>query len=66
MFPDSTRFAQAASLFFRRVGEYRLAMAVCIDAIKRGLQDGTKSGFEGRLKRLEREFQNAKGQKVPS
>ena len=60
MFPESGSLAQAKSLFFRRVGKYGMAMAVCVDAIKRGLRDGTKSGFEGRLKRLERESQNAR------
>jgi hypothetical protein len=58
LFPESGSIAQAASLFFRRVGKYELAMAVCIKAIKHGLRDGTKSGFEGRLKRLERELKN--------
>jgi hypothetical protein len=55
LFPESGSIAQAASLFFRRVGKYDRATAVCVDAIKRGLRDGTKSGFEGRLKRLEKE-----------
>lgn len=56
LFPESGNLAQAASLFLRRVGKYDRAMAVCREAIRRGLQDGTKSGFEGRLKRLEQEL----------
>jgi len=56
LFPDSGNLAKAASLFFRRVGKYNLAMAICEDAIKRGLKDDTKSGFAGRLKRLQQEF----------
>jgi hypothetical protein len=55
LFPESGNIAKAASLFFRRAGKYELAMAVCAEAIKRELRDGTKSGFEGRLRRLDRE-----------
>jgi tetratricopeptide (TPR) repeat protein len=55
LFPDAGSIWQAASLFFRRVERYEKAKAVCLDAISRGLEDGTKSGFAGRLKRLERE-----------
>ncbi|HEX4084499.1 MAG TPA: hypothetical protein VHY22_06305 [Chthoniobacteraceae bacterium] len=59
MFPDNGNLAQAACLFFRRVGSFEMAINVCRDAIKRGLRDQTKSGFEGRLVRLQREFQHA-------
>ncbi len=55
LFPDAGSIWQAASLFFRRVERYDRAKAVCLDAMSRGLKDGTKSGFAGRLKRLERE-----------
>lgn len=57
LFPESGNIPQAASLFFRRVGKYERAMAICVEAIERGLRDGTKSGFEGRLKRLEKELE---------
>jgi hypothetical protein len=30
-------------------------MQICSEAIKKGMKDGTKSGFEGRMKRLEKE-----------
>lgn len=55
LFPKNGRMPQAASLFLRRVGRYDLAIGVCVAAINRGLRDGTKSGFEGRIKRLEKE-----------
>ena len=58
LFPNDGRMAQAASLFFRRVGEYERAIEVCQNAIRRGLKDGTKSGFEGRIKRLEKELKS--------
>jgi hypothetical protein len=58
LFPESGGIAKAASLFFRRVRRFDRAIAICADAITRGLQDGTKSGFEGRLKRLEKESKN--------
>jgi hypothetical protein len=58
LFPESGSIAREASLFFRRVGKYELAKAICIEAINRGLRDGTKSGFEGRLMRLEKESKN--------
>jgi hypothetical protein len=55
MFPDHALLAADACLFWRRLGRYDLAMKICAEAIRRGFKDGTKSGFEGRMKRLERE-----------
>lgn len=55
LFPDSAGLAEAACLFWRRMRRYDLAMKICSEAIKKGLKDGTKSGFEGRMKRLEKE-----------
>lgn len=55
MFPDHALLAADACLFWRRLGRYDLAMKICAEAIRRGFKDGTKSSFEGRLKRLERE-----------
>jgi len=55
LFPDNANLAKAACLYWRRLRRYDLAMKVCSDAIKKGFKDGTKSGFEGRMKRLEKE-----------
>ncbi|MFO7886537.1 MAG: hypothetical protein R6U68_17130, partial [Desulfobacteraceae bacterium] len=33
-------------------GAYDQAVAVCRTALANGLEDGTKTGFEGRIKRL--------------
>jgi tetratricopeptide (TPR) repeat protein len=55
LFPEAGSIPQAASLFFCRTGQYARAKAVCLEAMRLGLKDGTKSGFAGRLKRLERE-----------
>ncbi len=62
LFPQVGSVWQAASLFYRRVGRYEMAKAVCLDAVRLGLKDGTKSGFAGRLIRLEKEERKAKGQ----
>lgn len=56
LFPREGGLAKDACLFFRRVGNYKLAIETCNSAISRGLTDGTKSGFVGRLKRLEAEM----------
>lgn len=37
-------------------GDFSRAIDVCQDAIKLGLQDGTKSGFEGRIKRFRKKM----------
>lgn len=55
LFPDNVGLVQAACLFWRRMRRYDLAMKICSEAIKKGMKDGTKSGFEGRMKRLEKE-----------
>lgn len=55
LFPDSAGLAKAACLFWRRIRRYDLAMKNCSEAIEKGMKDGTKSGFEGRMKRLEKE-----------
>lgn len=53
LFPNEGRLAKHECLFFRRLGQYELAIEVCLSAIQNGLRDDTKSGFAGRLKRLE-------------
>lgn len=55
LFPDSSNLFQAACLFWRRMRRYDLAMKICSEAIGKGMKDGTKSGFEGRLERLKKE-----------
>ena len=57
LFPNHAPLARDVCLFWRRLGRYDLAMEICAEAIRRGFKDGTKSGFEGRMKRLERESQ---------
>ena len=54
-FPDSVGLTKATCLFWRRVGRFDLAMQICAEAITKGMKDGTKSGFTGRLQRLEKE-----------
>ncbi len=54
-FPDDGSLFQAASLFWRRQRNYARAVEICKTAIAKGLRDGTKSGFEGRVRRLEKE-----------
>lgn len=56
-FPNDAYLAAAACLFWRRMRNYHLAIQICLEAIEKGLKDGTKSSFEGRMKRLERERQ---------
>jgi hypothetical protein len=63
LFPDSASLAKAACLFWRRMRRYDLAMQICSEAIKKGMKDGTKSGFEGRMKRLEKESQQIQPQR---
>jgi hypothetical protein len=54
LFPNNACLPQAACLFWRRMKRYDLAMRICSEAIKKGMKDETKSGFEGRMKRLEK------------
>jgi len=54
LFPDNVNLVKAACLFWRRMRRYDLAKQICSEAIKKGMKDGTKSGFEGRMKRLEK------------
>jgi Uma2 family endonuclease len=58
-FPDDGFLFQAASLFWRRQRNYARAVEICKTAIAKGLRDGTKSGFEGRVRRLEKEARTA-------
>jgi hypothetical protein len=53
--PDDAYLYQAAALFWRRQRRCARAMEICKTAMAKGLRDGTKSGFAGRLARLEKE-----------
>jgi hypothetical protein len=52
--PSDGLLLKEIALFWARRKEYRLAKKYCEIAVSRNLSDGTKSGFSGRLKRLER------------
>lgn len=52
-FPDNPFLFKEAALFLVRQGDLDGAAQVCRTAVARGLRDNTKSGFVGRLRRLE-------------
>jgi len=43
-------------------GEFKRAIEVCQTALSYGLNDGTKSGFEGRIKRIEKKARMDRGE----
>ena len=45
---------------YEKVGCYNSALNVCIEAMEKGYTDKTKSGFEGRIKRLEEKIRDRK------
>lgn len=51
-FPSFQRLA----IIYDSQGKYQEAINVCKKAIKHNLKDGTKTGFEGRIKRLEKKL----------
>jgi hypothetical protein len=51
--PRVTTFQKYAT-FLTDNKEYEKALQICEQAISEGLHDGTKSGFEGRIKRIKR------------
>jgi len=51
--PRVSTFQHYATLLAER-GDFEKAIHVCQVAIAYGLQDGTKSGFEGRIKRIQK------------
>lgn len=51
-FPSFQRLA----IIYENQGKYGEAIKVCEKAIENGLKDGTKTGFEGRIKRLEKKL----------
>ncbi|MGD9024429.1 MAG: hypothetical protein PVG52_06275 [Desulfobacterales bacterium] len=46
-----------SAIVFEEEENYEAAMAVCQMALELGIDDGTKSGFSGRLKRLQKKQQ---------
>jgi hypothetical protein len=55
LFPTNGELYKQACLFWRRFKRLDLAIKFCEIAIGRGVSDDTKSGFVGRLKRLQGE-----------
>ena len=51
--PRITTFQHYATILTED-GDFAKAIEVCTIALKYGLHDGTKSGFEGRIKRIEK------------
>lgn len=60
MLPRVPTFQHYAALLTER-GEFEKAIHVCQTAISYGLHDGTKSGFEGRIKRIQKAQSRIKG-----
>ncbi|UYG09090.1 hypothetical protein [Halomonas sp. M4R1S46] len=56
--PNVTTFQTYAKLLQER-GEYSRAIEVCEEAMRYGLHDGTKSGFEGRIERIKKAREKA-------
>lgn len=51
--PQVSTFQQYATVL-TEAGEFEKAIVVCEQAIKYGVQDGTKSGFKGRIDRIKK------------
>jgi len=60
-FPSFQRLA----IIYERLGKYDEAIKICEKALKYGLVDGTKSGFEGRIERLKKRINNPPKSKKP-
>jgi len=63
--PRVPTFQQYATLLMER-GQFDRAIEVCESAIAFGLDDGTKSGYEGRIERIKKKAAQGGGQKVPT
>ncbi|MDC8832803.1 hypothetical protein [Alteromonas gilva] len=57
MLPRVTTFQYFAT-YLSECGKYEEAIKVCQDAIGFGLHDNTKSGFEGRIKRITKKMES--------
>lgn len=55
--PDHGETYKRLCLVYQRSERYDATIAVCQSALQRGLSDGTKGGFEGRMKRIEKRNQ---------
>lgn len=49
---------QRLAIIYDNEGKYKEAIEVCENALSLKLKDGTKSGFEGRIKRLQKKIEN--------
>lgn len=56
--PNVTTF-QTYAKFLQERGEYSRAIEVCEEAMRYGLHDGTKSGFQGRVERIKKAREKA-------
>ena len=54
LFPDDGEIYKRVAMMYERSGKYSDAIEICSKAIDRKLHDGTKSGFEGRIKRIKK------------
>lgn len=54
--PRVTTFQDYATLLSEK-GEFQRAIEVCEEALRYGLNDNTKSGFEGRIERIKKKQQ---------
>jgi hypothetical protein len=57
--PMSGYLYKEVCLFFERERQLETAIEICKEAISKGIRDGTKNGFEGRLKRLMKNYNSA-------
>lgn len=64
-FPDNPFLFKEAALFLVRQGDLEGAAMICRTAIAHGLRDTTKSGFIGRLQRLEKRIKREGSQVSP-
>lgn len=65
LFPSDGHLFKEICLVWRRHGRIDLAIKYCKIAVQNAIRDDTKSGFVGRLKRLEREKRKSDGGILP-
>lgn len=51
---------QRLAIIYEKRGQYDKAIEICERALALGLNDGTKTGFEGRIKRLKKKLNTSK------
>jgi tetratricopeptide (TPR) repeat protein len=52
--PEAISSAKLLAIALEQQGDYDDAIDICRRALDLGLEDGTKTGFEGRIRRLEK------------